>query len=194
MIKMSFQNEKRQFLSKPDKSSAGKTDKAILPLVKTINSLENYFTTSSCAGRIILIKEKGKKQKAGFLFISHEPINFKELEKSLQKAVKKTKEVIYLKHEPAILHVACSTIVKAQEIVNASRECGWKKSGIIASKSKIIAEIVSVELLSTPAAIDGKIIINEKYLKFLVSEANNKLNLTRKKIKKLGDFLKRWKK
>lgn len=189
---MNFQNEKKQILSKPDKSSAGETDRAILPLVKTINSLENYFTTSSCAGRIILIKEKGRKQKAGFLFRSHEPINFKEIKKILDRI--NVKEIIYLKHEPAILHVSCSYIAKAQEFIDAARACGWEKSGIIASKNKIIVELVSVEHLAAPVAVNGKIIINEDYLKILVSEANKKLALTRKKIKNLEVYLKRWKK
>jgi len=187
---MSFLNEKKQFLAKPDKSSAGETDKAILPLIKAINLLENYYTTSSYAGRIILIKEKGKKQKAAFLFRSHETVNFNKIKNALENTVKKTNETIYFKHEPAILHVSCSSIVKAQELVNVARECGWKKSGIIASKNKMIVELVSVEQLATPVAINSKIIITETYLKILVSEANNKLLLTRKKIKRLENLIK----
>jgi tRNA wybutosine-synthesizing protein 3 len=189
-----FLNEKKLFLAKPDKSLAGKADNAILPLIKSINFLENYYTTSSCAGRIVLIKEKGKKQKAAYLFRSHEHAKFEEIKKNLNDAVKKTKETVYFKHEPAILHVACSTMVRAQELVNAARACGWKKSGIIASQNKIIAEIVSVEILSTPIAVDGKIIINEDYLKILVLETNKKLNITRKKIKNLEGVLRKWQK
>ncbi len=30
----------------------GKVDEDIIPLLEKINSLENYFTTSSCSGRI----------------------------------------------------------------------------------------------------------------------------------------------
>jgi len=189
-----FLNEKKQFLAKPDKSLARGIDKAILHLVETINSLENYYTTSSCAGRIVLIKEKGKKQKAAFLFRSHEHAKFEEIKKNLNEAVKKTKEIVYFKHEPAILHVACSTMVKAQELVNAARSCGWKKSGIIASQNKIITELVSVEILSTPIAVDGKIIINGDYLRILVSETNKKLKITRKKIKNLEGVLIKWQK
>ena len=60
---MTFERQKEQFLKKPDKSLARSMDKAILPLIKLVNSQQCYYTTSSCSGRIILMKETGKKQK-----------------------------------------------------------------------------------------------------------------------------------
>jgi tRNA wybutosine-synthesizing protein 3 len=185
---MSFINEKRQFLSKPDKSSIKRIDKAILPLVKKINSNPAYYTTSSCSGRIILMKETGKKQENVFLFRSHEKVNFKEIKQALDSAARKSKGTIYIKHEPCIMHVACRNFDSAIKLVNTARNSGWKKSGIISRRN--IIETLSTETLAAPAADKGKIITNDDYLKTLINECNKKLKQTKNKIKNLTISLK----
>jgi tRNA wybutosine-synthesizing protein 3 len=179
---MTFQNEKCQFLSKPDKSMAHEIDKDILKLVNLINSKPCYYTKSSCSGRIILLKD-GKKQENVFLFKSHDKISFEHLEKGLKDSVKKYKGLIYLKLEPCIMHVACNSLSKALELVNIARNAGWKKSGIISKRN--IIEAVSTENLAAPVADKGKIIIDNNYLQILSKECNSKLLQTRQKIKQL---------
>lgn len=55
-----FDDEKKQYMEKlsadndPDRSRAGKADAPIIPLLDMINSKKDFFTTSSCAGRIII--------------------------------------------------------------------------------------------------------------------------------------------
>ena len=44
-----FQKRKQDVLSKIDKSFIGKWDEKIVLLCDKINSLENYYTTSSCS-------------------------------------------------------------------------------------------------------------------------------------------------
>jgi len=178
---MNFLNEKRQFLRKPDKSSVHEIDKAILPLVKLINSKENYCTTSSCAGRIILIKDTGKKQENAFVFRSHKPVSLNEIKKALNDV--NCKETIYLKHEPCIMHIACRGLEDAYSLVAIARNAGWKKSGIISRRN--VVEMVSTENLAAPAACNGKILVSDAYLKFIVNECNKKLAGTRIKIKKI---------
>jgi len=53
---MTFQKHKKDFLNKKDKSKKGSIDGEIKKLVDKINSLENYYTTSSCSGRILIAK------------------------------------------------------------------------------------------------------------------------------------------
>ena len=185
---MFFDKIKKDFLSKPDKSGIRAIDSAIIPLVNKINKLQNYYTTSSCAGRIILMKETGKKQENVFLFRSHDKINSKTLKNALNKAVKGYKDMIYLKHEPCIMHVACNSLNDAFNLTNLSRQCGWKKSGII-SKSNVV-EMLSTEILAVPVADKGKIIVNDNYLNTLVLECNKKLKQTRQKIKNLEKKIK----
>ena len=46
---MNFDKEKKEFLSKKDKSRKGSIDNKIKKLVNKINSLPDFYTTSSCS-------------------------------------------------------------------------------------------------------------------------------------------------
>lgn len=56
-----FIQRKKDVLSKKDKSSIGKWDYKIISLCEKINGNGNYYTTSSCSGRVIILKEERKK-------------------------------------------------------------------------------------------------------------------------------------
>lgn len=182
---MKFINQKRIQVEKQDKSDKGELDKPILILIKKINSQRNYYTTSSCSGRIVLIKGKEKKQRGLFLFRTHEKISFAELKKEIKDAACSYKGVVYLKQEYCILHVACSSLDKAQEMLDKAKLTGWKKSGIIASKKRFVVELSSTEKIELPVINKGKILISDELLRLIVEEANRKLERGWEKIKKL---------
>ncbi len=50
-----FSKRKNDVLSKLDKSSKNGWDRRIRDLCEKINALKNYYTTSSCAGRVVLM-------------------------------------------------------------------------------------------------------------------------------------------
>jgi len=186
-----FSNQKNSFLSKPDKSGIGGIDEAIRPLINIINKSQDYYTTSSCAGRIILMIETGKKLENVFVFSSHFKIRKSQIENALRLDKRARSSLIYMKAEPCILHVACRTIGHAERLVNIARQSGWKKSGIIGIKpERVMAELVSTEILATPVHEHGKLLFDESYLNILVHEANQKLAKTREKIKKLQNSFK----
>lgn len=187
--KMNFAQEKQVQLSKADKSDKGDWDKEILPLIKKINLKEDYYTTSSCAGRIVLIKGKEKKQEGLFLFRTHSKISLGELKKELGNATRRYQGIVYFKMECCIMHVACSSLKAAQELVDRAKLAGWKKSAIIASKRRFIAELISTEKIEMPVTDKGKILVSDAYLKILAEEANRKLQRTREKIKKLKKII-----
>lgn len=54
-MEKSFAQWKKQSLNKADLSKKGAVDEAIEHVVSLLNSREEYFTTSSCSGRVILI-------------------------------------------------------------------------------------------------------------------------------------------
>ncbi|MBI3035394.1 hypothetical protein HYY71_03655 [Candidatus Woesearchaeota archaeon] len=56
-----FAKEKSDFLRKKDKSKKGCIDRDIKEIVDIINSKKDYYATSSCAGRIVLLEMKSKK-------------------------------------------------------------------------------------------------------------------------------------
>ena len=66
-MKDKFLQRKKSVLSKLDKSTIGSWDKKIVKLCKKINKSENYYTTSSCAGRVALILDK--ENERGNLFV-----------------------------------------------------------------------------------------------------------------------------
>ena len=180
---MDFQLAKQNALTKSDKSHEQKWDKKIKPLCEKINNLENYFTTSSCSGRITIVKATNKKIKDAFLFKSHKKITVDEIKKFFEENYK---EQIYFRMEPAALHVACKTIEDATKLLNESRNIGFKKSGIISEKvNKITVEMFGSESLALPISKE----IPEKYLEILAEESNNKLERTWDKIKKLEKFI-----
>jgi len=186
---MKFQKEKKRQLEMKDNSDIGEWDEKILSLCNKINSRKEYYTTSSCAGRAVLIEDCEKKKSGLFLFRSHEKISFSELKKELEKARNKTYGLIYFKQEPCILHVASNSLEQAQKLLDKAKLAGWKNSGIIASCGRIILEMRSTEKLELPAVNQGKILFDDDFLKLLVSEANKKLERTWEKIKKLEKLI-----
>jgi len=184
-----FKFQKQKQLAKQDKSHKQSWDKAIIPLCNKLNKKKNYYTTSSCAGRIILLKAKDKKEKGVFFFRTHNKITFEQLKKELEKIIKKSKELVYLKQEPAILHVACENLKDAESLLNKAKLAGWKRSGIIAKSRRIICELMSTEKIELPIVNRGKILVSGDYLKLLVREVNKKLAKTREKIKRLQKLL-----
>jgi len=190
MSSINFSKNKKDVLSKVDKSFKGRWDEKIVKLCDKINSLPDYFTTSSCSGRVVLIKASEKKQKGLILKSYHSLVNFKTLKKDLEELGKRGKCLIYFKQEPCILHVACVSLEKAQELLDKGKFAGWKKSGIIASKRKFVVELTSTEKLEFPIINKGKILIDNDFLKFAIKEANKKLKRSWKKIKKLKKIVK----
>jgi len=166
---MEFENNKKTFLAKTDKSKKGDIDEKILPLVSKINSSKDYYTTSSCAGRIMVVKAAEKKNEAEWLFVSHDVV--KEL-----KLVSEPNA--WFKFEPPILHVCCRNLDFAQKLLDIARPL-FKLSGII-STSKLIVEIRGTDRIEAP--ILG---MTQEYLDSLVGIANSKLESGWKKLKEL---------
>ena len=62
-----FEKQKIACLSQVDMSKKGSIDDQIVDLIKYINAKENYFTTSSCSGRISVFSEVCTLAKLSFL-------------------------------------------------------------------------------------------------------------------------------
>jgi len=180
----SFQQRKKDVLSKIDKSSVGKWDEKIISLCEKINSTENYYTTSSCSGRIILMIDQEKKGENLFLFISHDKISFSQLKNEIIEAVKKNKKIKF-KLEPAIIHIACKTLEDAEELFEIGKNAGWKRLGIIGTRNGFTFELNSTEKLEFPIIKNKKILVDDDFLKIIVDDANKKLEMNWGKIKKL---------
>jgi len=183
---MNFKKEKNDFLTKKDKSRKGSIDNKIKKLVDKINSLNEFYTTSSCSGRVLIlaISQSNKKNEVKYLFRSHKKIKFSEINKIINKIL--LKEEVWFKVQPVIMHIASTNINNAIKLLNIARDIGFRRSGIISiRKNKITLELVSTEIIETIISKNGKLLIDEDYLKVLVIEGNGKLEKTWKKIDRL---------
>jgi tRNA wybutosine-synthesizing protein 3 len=186
---MSFENDKKVFLDKLDKSKKGSIDKGIKKIVDLINSKPSLYTTSSCSGRITLLDcpESYKKDDCEWIYSTHDDAVLEDMKEALKKS---KKDEVWLMEEPPILHVCCKTISDAQKVVNAAKEAGFKRTGIISTEKKIIVEIISTEKVNAPVAIEGEMIVDDAYLKILIEKSNKKLEMTRKKMEKFSSITK----
>ncbi len=184
---ITFERRKQDCLKKDDKSSIGEWDKPIRTLCDKINKKDNFYTLSSCSGRIVLIKNLEKKQPGMFILRSHEKIKFENLKKALETY--NEKEALIFKQEQPILHVACKTLKDAEDILMKAQQAGFKHSGIMSiSDNRIVLEIIGSEQLSLPI-FDKKILVDEDFLRVLVSESNARLEISWTKIKKLEKLM-----
>jgi tRNA wybutosine-synthesizing protein 3 len=183
-----FDKRKKDVLSKADKSNKTNWDAKISELCNKINSLNNYYTTSSCSGRVILMKDQDKKGENLFVSVYHDKISFKKLKEDLVSAARK-KEKIKFKLEPCILHVSCRTFKDAEGLYNKTKTAGWKKSGIIGTKNAFTVEMNGTERLEFPIIQGGKILVDDEFLKIIVKESDKKLEKSWLKIKKLEKLM-----
>ena len=144
MPKDNFNFRKTNQLKKADKSIRQKWDEKINKLCEKINKKDDYYTTSSCSGRILLLIDSEEKTDKLFLNVWHEKITFNELKKAIELI--KTDKTIYFKQDPCILHIACRTLENAQSLCDlAIKKASWKRCGIIATRKRFIAELNSTE-------------------------------------------------
>ncbi|MFH1365735.1 MAG: hypothetical protein ABIH28_04070 [archaeon] len=186
-----FIQRKKAVLSKSDKSSKQSWDKKILSLCEKINSKENYYTTSSCSGRIVLMIYQEKKQDDLFCKVYHELVSLAFLEKDLKEICRKYKnKSIKFKLDPPIIHIACRSMKDAKIIYEKAKIAGWKKIGLVAWEKRIIFEIICTGKLEFPVVENGKILVDKNFLKIIVKQSNFKMKNSWEKIKKLEKLIK----
>lgn len=171
-----FRQQKQHALKKLSTAKGrGEVDLDMLPLIDCINSLENYYTTSSCAGRINLFVDVGNKKDSYWLGKWHRKITFEDVSEALKNIP--AKGVIWFKQEPTIIHINCKTIEDAVKLVDLSRNTGYKKVCILSWKdNRIIVEVNGTERIDAPIAVNGEMIAGGDYIKKLIEIANTKFD------------------
>nr|XP_020475281.1 tRNA wybutosine-synthesizing protein 3 homolog [Monopterus albus] len=172
-----FSQWKKQCLSKVDLSKKGSVDEDIEHVVSLINSCEEYFTTSSCSGRIILVdaapeNSDVQKQNCIWLFVSHQNCTSDDMMSGLAKS---SGDAV-LKFEPFVLHVQCRRLEDAQLMHSVAINSGFRNSGLTVSKTgKIIMAVRSTHGLEVPLSHEGKLLVGHEYIHFLTQIANRKM-------------------
>jgi tRNA wybutosine-synthesizing protein 3 len=179
-----FEEEKKQALARLRQRGA---DEEVAELLDRINRLNNFFTTSSCSGRIVLIwlPEVGAKRDARFIGKWHRPVRKEEVLAAMNDVENFRNGDIWLLAQSPIMHVACKSLEKAMVLLRIAIESGFKYSGIKAiaqDTGKVMVEIISTERLDVPLASNGRIFYSEVYLDFIIAKANFMLSRGKEKL------------
>ena len=170
--------------------SENKVDKGIERILDIINKSDDYYTSSSCAGRIVLIElpEIGDKRGAKFLGKWHRRIDQSEVELAAKKA--KT-GLLWLLAQSPILHVAAETNSSADRLLKTATSCGFKHSGLKSIIGKTIVEVCSTERLDAPIGKNGSLFCDEEYLCLLVDISNEVIDRANHKLQRFERELKK---
>lgn len=180
-----FAQEKKRCQFKLDLSRKGSIDEPICDLINYLNSFSNFYSTSSCSGRLILISKKNTKDKKDikWLFVSHSHFDDVDL---LIKMIEEDSDNCIFKFEPAILHICCKTLKSAQKLTSIGVQSGFKNSGItISNKDRIIVAIRNTLGLEIPLSLTGRLLVTREYIEFILNVANEKLDKNKQRIDRL---------
>jgi tRNA wybutosine-synthesizing protein 3 len=151
------------------------------PSLASINEIPSYYTTSSCAGRIVLmqIPKIGDKKHALFLGKWHQSVSVDELTNTIPKY---KKDQLWLLAQPPIFHIGAEHPEAADTMVQLGVSSGFKHSSIKTMKDQIIVELLSTERADIPLGENGQLFVNEEFLCFCLSIANDVLHRGHKKL------------
>ncbi len=168
-----------------------KIDDGVSLILKQINALNGFYTSSSCAGRIVLLQIPtiGDKHGACFLGIWHRTIEANEV---LVSAAQATTGLLWLLAQSPIIHIGAETLTQANSMVKTAISSGFKNSAVKSTGKKIIIELASTERLDAPIGRDGLLFCEKQYLDLLVEISNEIIKRSQEKLdrltKKLGIF------
>lgn len=184
-MKSKFKEQKAIAVEKFQRAlKRGEVDSLLIPMIRYLNSLEDYYTTSSCAGRISVFHDVGAKRDDDWLGKWHREIEFDDIKSALEKIPKNG--IVWFIYEPAIFHVISRNLEDAIKIVNLARNSGFKKVGILSCKpERYLTEICSTERIDAPLAENRILLVDEEYIRYLVKLGNEKFQKGQKRLKRL---------
>lgn len=145
-----------------DRSPKGSVDEPIWPLINLINQSVNYYTTSSCSGRISAFQHTSHQsiKQGKWIVCEHGKVTYQQfmdawnqstsrsniqstlqsngtsvdhpITQSLDQAIDQTEVGTVLKFEPFIVSVACRSLQAATDLLTIAIGAGCRESGIMA--------------------------------------------------------------
>lgn len=163
----------------------GKVDKDLTLLLEKINKTENFFTTSSCSGRILLLEipEIGDKKEARFIGKWHGQVTKHDLISKIKESKKGT---IWLLAQPPVIHIGAKNLENAIALMKVANESGFKNTFIKSiGRDRVIIEICGTERMDAPIGEDGILTCNMEHLELLVKTANEVIKKSKNKLDRL---------
>ena len=171
--------------------SNDEVDEGILQVLERINRIKGCYTSSSCAGRIVLLEipQIGDKRAATFLGIWHRVVEPTEVQVA---ATKSTNGLLWLLAQAPILHIGVESLTLAEMMMKTAISCGFKNTAVKSLGKKIVIEICSTERLDAPIGRDGILFCQDYYLALLTEISNEVMKRSQEKLcrfaKKLENF------
>ena len=180
-----FQNKKKLALQKLAKAiDEKKFDIEVLDFVNILNSHDQYYTTSSCAGRFVILSKSSFRGKytSYFVFKSHSPpIDFRLVLQALKQPFS---GYLYINVEPPTFHVACKTIEDAIQLHQSAIDSNIGYSMFKTIKKSIVVEIRGTGMLYIPIGFNSTILVSDDYIKHIIQLSNEILTDEQARIKK----------
>lgn len=162
-----------------------KADRQIIPLCRFVSKTKHFFTSSSCAGRIILLQlPKGESKKdASFHRKWHRIVREKEI---LEGIDEETSGELWFKLDPFILHIGADSLENAKRVLAAMAKAGVKRGGIVVAKpGKFLVELQGSQGIAFPVKKGKKVLAEKEYMKYVLERANEKLGKNYALLKRL---------
>jgi len=137
----------------------GRVDFDIVDFLLAFNELRDYYTTSSCSGRVILARTPRlsySKSEGIFRALGkwHRPVIAEEVLSSLGEA---SGDVWLIVRAP-IIHIAARDMESASRLQRIMQRAGFKRGGII-STDPIILEAQGEDRAEIPLVVNGEWLI-----------------------------------
>ena len=213
-----FDSEKNKSILKYNQAlKSGKIDERVTPVLNILNNHDNYFTTSSCSGRILLlaVEKPGAKSESRMIEKWHDRVTLMELKEGISNWTKF--EYLYFLAQSPIFHISARNILSATHLRNLADSAGFKYSSIRSIKPitqkvkakvsmlwvndseireltdnqnlRITVELLSTERLNIQIGVNKQILVDDNYLSMIVDLANDSITESQRKVKKLEKVL-----
>ncbi len=183
---------KERIITKYDQAKRmGEVDEGLIPFLDYVNSLDMYVTTSSCMGRVALLSFSKGKSDAKHHRKWHRTVEFSEVKEGIMSAPEDKK--LWLMCESFILHLFAKGFDDAELFMDITRRSGFKRTGILhAHRGFPFIEITGDDRFSLPVYDpDEGVLVGDRYLQYIVLQANKTLTRNYEKINRLLNNLMR---
>jgi len=180
-----FESQKGEAMKKLSGAvDSGNADQGILPLLEFVNSLEDFYSTSSCSGRVVLLHDLGSKLDSSWLGKWHSEVDADEVLGAMKNPP--ADGTVRFKYESAILHLVARNLEGAKKLLVITREAGYKRAGIQGLKEgRHLVEICDTGSVDVPVIDNGTFLVEDSYIGYLVNLANKKFQNGMEKLQNL---------
>lgn len=184
-----FQAQKKIVLQHLEQAKREKqVDPEIIPILNCINKQEEYYSTSSCAGRIVILElpEIGDKKHAVFLGKWHKKITPDDV---FNAVVTASKGQLWMLAQSPIFHIVAKTLKAADTLLKHGYSSGFKHSSLKTTEGKIVVELMSTERLDAPIGQHGNLLCSPAHVELLVEISNHIIERSQGKLHRLQQEL-----